>query len=164
MKFMGTTPKINLLLFLFAFRLSCTQSGQQNPTQFTVGIINPDYDTADMHLGFIEGLARYGYVEGKNITGFRIRGSVGKALDWLLQVFPDIKNLLVPIHYDSPATKLSLEDLQLAASLKGKPAGEIPAEISEFFMGINLNTAQRSGITIPNDILVQADDIIPYRK
>ena len=47
--------------------------------------------------------------------------------------------------------------------LQGTQAGEIPTETAEFYMGINMETAHKAGITIPNDILVHADDIIPYK-
>jgi len=47
--------------------------------------------------------------------------------------------------------------------LQGTQAGEIPAEMAEFYMGINMEIAYKAGITIPNDILVYADDIIPYK-
>lgn len=190
---------------------------------------------------------------GENITGIQIRGSVSKALDWLLVASPEIKNIFVPVKFDSPATKLSLSDLQKAADIKGvtvfvhelssptdikkafednaknidavfllhsifvstntekianeaikyglpvgggtstyakggmitygvfakevgkqasrmgnlilqgTQAGEIPTEIAEFYMGVNLEVAHKAGITIPSDILVHADNIIPYK-
>ena len=190
---------------------------------------------------------------GENITGIQIRGSVSKALDWLLRLSPESKNIFVPVKFDSPATKLSLSDLQEAAAiqgvalfvhelsgpadikkafadraqnidavfmlhsifisshaeeivleamkyrlpvgggtatysmgalitygvfakevgkqasrlasliLQGTQAEEVPAEIAEFFMGVNMETAHKAGITIPSDILVHADEIIPYK-
>ena len=190
---------------------------------------------------------------GEDITGIQIRGSVSKALDWLLELSPEIKNIFVPVKFDSPATKLSLSDLQKAADIKGvtlfvhelssptdikkafednaknidavfllhslfvstntekianeaikyglpvgggtstyakggmitygvfakevgkqasrmanlilqgTQAGEIPVEMAEFYMGINMEIAYKAGFTIPNDILVYADDIIPYK-
>ena len=48
--------------------------------------------------------------------------------------------------------------------LQGTQAGEIPAETAEFYMGINMEIAFKAGITIPNDILVHVDDIIPYKE
>jgi putative ABC transport system substrate-binding protein len=200
--------------------------------------------------GVIKSLAN----PGENITGVQFRGSVSKALDWFLRFSPEIKNIFVPVKYDSPATKLSLSDLQKAADIKGitlfvhelsssadikktfeaeaqnidavfmvhsifisshteeivqeamkyglpvgggtssytkgamitygvfakevgkqasrmanlvlqgTQAGEIPAETAEFYMGINMEIAIKAGITIPSDILVHADDIIPYKK
>jgi ABC-type uncharacterized transport system substrate-binding protein len=48
--------------------------------------------------------------------------------------------------------------------LQGTQAGEIPAETAEFYMGINMEIVFKAGITIPNDILVHVDDIIPYKE
>jgi putative ABC transport system substrate-binding protein len=54
----------------------------------------------------------------KNATGIQIRGSIPKALDWLLTLSPAIDTVFVPVHFDTPATKQSLEDLRLAAKNK----------------------------------------------
>ncbi len=43
--------------------------------------------------------------------------------------------------------------------LKGTPSSDLPVEIADFFLGINLKTAQAIGLDIPNDILQQADYI-----
>jgi putative ABC transport system substrate-binding protein len=55
---------------------------------------------------------------GKNVTGIQIKGSIPKALDWLLTLSPDIDTVLVPVHFDTPATKQSLDDLRKAAQTK----------------------------------------------
>jgi putative ABC transport system substrate-binding protein len=44
--------------------------------------------------------------------------------------------------------------------LHGRSPTDIPVEIADFFIGINLKTAQKSGIQIPLDVLQQADEII----
>ncbi len=44
--------------------------------------------------------------------------------------------------------------------LRGGKAGEIPAEISDFFLGVNLKTAQASGIEVSSEILLRADEIV----
>jgi putative ABC transport system substrate-binding protein len=190
----------------------------------------------------------------ENITGVQIRGSIPNALDWLLKISPDIKTILVPVKFDTPATKQSLDDLRKAALTKninlvlreintppdipvifenmpesidavfllhsifissqtekiveeaGKlqlPVGggistyhkgalitfganhsevgrqasriahqilqgakneNIPVEMAEFYLGINLETAHMAGTPVANDILSQADFIIPYKK
>lgn len=56
---------------------------------------------------------------GENITGNQICGSVSKKLDWLLKFPPGIKTILVPVTFDTPATKLNLEELRQAVELKG---------------------------------------------
>ena len=50
----------------------------------------------------------------ENITGVQIRGSVPMALDWLLKVSPGIKSILVPVKFDTPASRQSLDDLHKA--------------------------------------------------
>ena len=43
--------------------------------------------------------------------------------------------------------------------LDGVPPSELPVEISEFYLGVNLRTARAIGISISDSILLQADDI-----
>lgn len=43
--------------------------------------------------------------------------------------------------------------------LKGIKPADLPVETTEFFLGINLKTAQTIGLTVPDDILSQADTI-----
>jgi putative ABC transport system substrate-binding protein len=192
--------------------------------------------------------------QDENVTGIKLRGSVPKALDWLLVLSPGIKNILVPVKFDTPAARQSLEDLRTAAKtenvllkvlelsnqaeiekvftedvqkvdavfllnsvfisthkqqivdeavkhkipvgggistfnkgptitfgiqtqkvgqqasrlaqliLKGTDAKNIPIETADFFLGINMKTAQDAAITVPNDILMHADIIFPLDK
>ncbi len=44
--------------------------------------------------------------------------------------------------------------------LEGESAGDISTEIADFSLVLNLKTATKIGITIPDDILVQADNVI----
>ena len=180
----------------------------------------------------------------------QIRGSVPKALDWLLALAPKTQHLYVPIRLDTKAALQSLKDLQQSSQplgisvtvaevnneaeldkallsipadtdaifmlhsllistharkiadmanakkiptaaaigksregalisfcpelskigkqasriarqvLKGETVGDTPTEIADFSLGINLQTAEKIGITVPNDILIMADDIV----
>jgi len=54
----------------------------------------------------------------KNVTGIQIRGSVPKAFDWLVKLSPDTDTILVPVRFDTPATKQSLDGLRLEAQRK----------------------------------------------
>lgn len=47
-----------------------------------------------------------------------------------------------------------------AKILQGTPPADLPVETAEFFLGINLQTAQAIGLDITDDVLIQADDII----
>lgn len=58
-------------------------------------------------------------VPNGNLTGVQIRGSIPKAIDWMLAVSPGIKHLFVPIKYDTKAADQSLEDLQKTVSPLG---------------------------------------------
>lgn len=184
---MRTNYFISLALaIIFAAFLFSLSSCHQTPSQkknFLIGIVNPNQGTQDMNLGFIEGLAQYGYIEGQNttfitstssyeldqaiqdmvardvdlifavttpaarkaqkatqgrnipvifaiqdpvasglikslanpggnLTGVQIRGSVPKAVEWLLNVSPGVKHLYVPIKYDTKAAEQSVEDLK----------------------------------------------------
>jgi ABC-type uncharacterized transport system substrate-binding protein len=188
---------------------------------------------------------------GGNYTGIQIRGSVPKALEWLLTLAPEIKHIFVPIKFDTKAAKQSLAELRDTAEyfgirltvkeldtqeeldealasipedvdaifllnsilisanakkiadeaikrklpsgaasssridngvlisfginrsrigkqaarlahmiLQGESAGDIPSEIADFYLGLNLQTATKTGIAIMDEIIVQADDVI----
>lgn len=71
-----------------------------------------------LHDPVSSGIIKSFSTANKNITGVQIRGSVPKALDWLLKVSPDIKSVLVPVKFDTPASRQSLDDLQKAALAK----------------------------------------------
>lgn len=185
-----------------------------------------------------------------NLTGVQIRGSLTKAVEWLVLVDLGIRSIFVPIKFDTKAAQQSLSDLEHIAArlgidlivkelnstnelelalsampsdidaifvlhsiliysnldkivkaavaagiptgsgstlyeagltvtyghnsyhmgkqvshlanrvLQGKSATDTPAEIAEFFLGVNLQTAERSGVKVPNDVLLQADFIV----
>ena len=187
---------------------------------------------------------------GGNFTGIQLRGSVPKALSWLLAIAPETRNIFVPIKFDSDSAKMSLGDLKKAAKtlgikltvtevdtqeelnaslasipeeidaifllnsilistnahkiaqtainkklptagsigkdvegllitystqhnrsakqasrlayqiLKGELASDIPTEIADFYLYVNLQTADKIGLIIPENILAQADKLV----
>ena len=44
--------------------------------------------------------------------------------------------------------------------LKGGKPDVIPAEMADYFLGINLKTAKASDIEVPNEILIRADYVV----
>ena len=197
------------------------------------------------------GLVKSLTAPGGNLTGVQLRGSVPKAVEWLLAVAPGVKHIFVPVKFDTSAAMMSLEDLKKSAAksglkltvsevatveelqaslssmpkdidavfivhsiligsnietiidtatkrkiplvssghehyrkgavisfgdvddrtgmqaarladsiLRGTPPADLPVEIANFVLGINLKTAQSIGIEISNDILQQTDFIV----
>ncbi len=51
----------------------------------------------------------------KDITGIQVKGATPKALELLLSIVPGIKNIYVPVSFDTKAASLSLGDLKEAA-------------------------------------------------
>jgi len=80
----------------------------------------------------------------ENITGIKIGGSVQKTLEWLLLIAPNIKQVFVPIKFDTSAAELSLSDLkEIAEKL------EVELLVSEVE---TLQDLQKSLSSMPEDI------------
>lgn len=234
----------NNLDLLFTVTTPATKKTKKITADKNIPIIFAMYDPVG------SGIIKTLFMPGGNYTGIQIRGSAPKGLEWLLTLAPEIKNIHVPIKFDTKAAKQSLVDLRdtaesmgikltttelntqeeldtaltsipedvdaifllhsiltstnakkivdvaikrklpTAAStnisnkgvlisfgidrrgvgkqaarlahmvLQGESAGNIPAEIADFSLVLNLQTATKIGITITDDILVQADNII----
>jgi len=71
------------------------------------------YDPVE--AGVVAGLTH----PGGNQTGIQLRGSAAKLLELLLMVAPDIKQVYVPIKFDTKAAAFSLQALQEAADKLG---------------------------------------------
>ena len=70
-------------------------------------------------------------------------------------------DLGVTISYGIIAEKTGRQAGRLAnLVLQGSNPGDIPSEITDFFIGINLQTAKATNVEIPFDVLQQADIII----
>ena len=209
------------------------------------GVFAPVFDP--VVTGIVNSQAR----PGGQMTGVMVRGSTAKALEWLLIIVPDVKNIFIPFHITDKAACLTVEDLQetadklniklvtedvtnteeletaltripddtdaiwltcshllasnvdkivLAAEernipvassthsrkrsgilvaygeddirlgkqaarladkvLKGNSAGTVPVENAEYILVINLETAAKLGINVPDTILKQADIVV----
>lgn len=67
--------------------------------------------------------------------------------------------LLMSYGHDYPSMGIQLSRL-VDQIFKGADPGDLPVETPEFFLSINLQTAAAIGLEIPDDILVQADNLI----
>lgn len=56
---------------------------------------------------------------GGNITGVQLGGSTSKALEWLQAVAPGVRNIFIPVCFDTGAARQSLDDLKKSAAHAG---------------------------------------------
>ncbi|RPI35787.1 MAG: hypothetical protein EHM54_07340 [Nitrospiraceae bacterium] len=230
---------------IFTVTTPATRAAQKVSEGTKIPIVFAMYDPVESRV--VKSLLDH----GRNITGIKIRGSTPIALEWLLKIVPNIKQIYVPVAFDTKAAEQSIKDVkdfisgknikliisevntaeELKASLssiprgvdaifiphsiivlsnmktviesavkmklpvvsaghaqfkegvvvsygedqlrtgsqasrladsilKGTPPANLPVETADFFLGINLKTAQAIGLTVPNDILQQADHIV----
>lgn len=222
-----------------------TKKAKQLTAEFGIPVVfAPVFDPVGS--GIVQSLTR----PGGNITGIKVGGSSGKALEWLLKIAPETNKIYIPFSSSNTATVQSLRDLKSAADkmnlqlsirevnnrkeliatldeipadidaiwllnshflvrntalyveaairkklplgsstfqvddgvliaygqnafrtgemaaalaydiLQGVSPRELPVENTDYFLGINLKTAQAIGIDISDDILHVADTII----
>jgi putative ABC transport system substrate-binding protein len=72
-------------------------------------VFTPVYNVVDG--GIVKDLLHH----EKNLTGVQVGGSTPKALEWLLTIAPEVKDVLVPINEADPAARFSLKDLKEAS-------------------------------------------------
>ncbi len=80
----------------------------------------------------------------RNITGVKVRGSTQKALEMLVTVVPQVKNIFVPFHVSDKAAQLTVVDMKKAAAkLRVKlHLGEVKtaAELDKVILNIPADT------------------------
>lgn len=94
---------------LFTVTTPATKKAQKKLAARKVPLVFALFDP--VASGVIESRAR----PGGNATGIQFRGSVPKALEWFLALAPGVKNLWIPIRFDTIAARQSLGDLRKAA-------------------------------------------------
>lgn len=229
---------------LFTVTTPATKKAIQKVRGMDIPVIFAMYDPVGS--GVIKSLLK----PGGNYSGIQLGGSAGKGLEWLLTLAPKIKNIFVPIKFDTKAASQSLADLQKTADimgvrliiaelktqdeleqslasipevvdaifllhsilissnvekisaeavwkklpsgaasnlaakgilvsfginynrigkqashlaaqvLGGESAADVPSEIAYFSLGINLHTASQIDLSIPDQIILQADEVV----
>lgn len=67
------------------------------------------------------------------------------------------------ISFESEPFEIDKQTARLALQIhKGINPSELPVEAEEVFLAINIATAEKIGITLNSDVLVQANKIIRY--
>jgi putative ABC transport system substrate-binding protein len=103
---------------------------------------------------------------GGKVTGIMASSAVfvPKGLEWLLAIAPDTKLIFVPHNPDDKSfnsVSIGKQAARIAYQvLNGVRPTDLPVETSDFFLSINLKTAQTIGLDIPDEILRQADHIV----
>jgi len=94
--------------------LSITTPATIKAKQLTAGldipvVFAPVFDPVGS--GIVQSLVR----PGGNITGIKVGGGSGKALEWLLKIAPETKRIYIPFSSNNRATVQSLRDVKIAA-------------------------------------------------
>ncbi|MEN8263377.1 MAG: ABC transporter substrate-binding protein [Nitrospirota bacterium] len=230
---------------IFTYTTPAAKKAKQFTANTNIPVVFILFDAVE--AGLVKSLSQ----PSGNLTGIQLRGSTAKSVEWLTAVGPDIKNMFVPIVYDTKAASLTLDDIKKGAAklnvniivsesstveelheslssipedidaifiphsilieanletiidraielkiplassghehfrigtlvcygpedtisgeqaarladkiLRGEPPGYVPVETSEFFLGINLQTARDIGIEVPEVVLKQANFIV----
>lgn len=99
---------------IFSMTTPVTEKAKQMTTGTGIPVVfAPVFDPVGS--GIVESLVE----SGNNLTGIKVGGSSGKALDWLLKIAPDIKTIYVPFNSSTTAAAQSLHDLQQTADKVG---------------------------------------------
>src|SRR5262245_35907757 len=101
--------------------------------------------------GFASSLAR----PGRNITGLMSQSAElsGKRLELLREVVPRLQRVALVWNPNEPGVQVAVRETEEAARVLGLQVQLLEA--------VNLKTAKTLGLTIPQSLLLQADQIIP---
>ncbi len=137
---------------IFTYTTPATKKAKKVTTNTNIPVIFILYDSVE--AGLIKNLSQ----PSGNLTGIQLRGSTAKSLEWLLTISPDIKNIFVPVVYDTKAANMTIDDLQKAATKfnvkltisESTTAEELHASLSSKPEGID-------AVFLPHSVLIEAN-------
>ena len=109
---------------------------------------------------------------GANITGTRFPSTAlaSKRFEIMMELVPNAKRVFVPNLIDYPNVPPQIDAIKAAAGaqsatladkvLTGTPAGTIPVLTAESYFKINVAAAEALGVTVPESLLLLADEVI----
>ena len=134
---------------IFTVTTPATKAAQEAVERSKISVVFAMYDPVES--GVIKSLS----APGINVTGVQIRGSIPKAIEWLLQAVPRVKHLYVPTAYDTKAARQSIEDIRTASSmLKLRVTVSEVSSVEQLRASLSSIPKDVDAIFIPHSILV----------
>jgi putative ABC transport system substrate-binding protein len=134
---------------IFTHTTPATQKAKQITEHTDIPVVFIVFDS--IGSGLVESLSR----PTGNLTGVQLIGSTPKSLEWLSAVSPDIKNIFVPVSFDTKAAYQSLEALKKTASkLNIKITVDESSTVEELHASLSSIPEEIDSIFILHSILI----------
>jgi putative ABC transport system substrate-binding protein len=136
---------------IFAYTTPAAKKAKQAAADTDIPVVFILYDSVES--GLVKSLSQ----PSGNLTGIQLRGSTAKSLEWLLAISPDIKNVFVPVVYDTKAANMTLDDLKKAAAkfnVKLTISESTTAE--ELHASLSSKPEDIDAVFLPHSVLVEA--------
>ena len=161
---MMTRFALAVALFVLAAPLAVV--AQQAPKIAKIGWLNPSTPAVTAHLleAFRQGLRELGDVEGKTFV-LELRSAEGRT-----ERLPDLARELVRLQVDViltstdvaiAAVRQQTRTIPIVMATSTDPLGTgFVASLAEFELVVNLKASKALGLTIPQSLLLRADQVI----